>query len=251
MRLVVHVGWAKCASTSFQRFLVEQNELVYPSAGLHGNEHLAIPLKLKGIDKWTAQWFSTDWVEQEFRNICGQVKSAQGTVVLSSERLMDIDSEQIRALCFAVGVDNPEFVVLRRSKGKWIESIWRHAVFVDDYSGEFDEFSLPWESVDLHHFAERHGGKYKVVEFDIEHEDWMRQLGDFLGVQVVMPIENRGATFECCEVMRLLHRQVGTESFRRFFTSERRADFSAMFSQVGDRAVAEFAVPIAVGGKWS
>ncbi len=251
MRLVLHVGWAKCASTSLQKFLFNQKEIIYPDAGIHFNEHLAVPLKLKGVDEWTSTWFSKEWVDQEFQNICDQVRNANKTVVLSSERLMDINSEQINTLCTLLRVHNPEFLVLRRSKKGWIESAWRHAVFVYDYTGGFEEFSAPWQGVDMGHFSKRHGEKFKVTEIDIDGEGWVGQLEDFLGLHIVMPAENRGATFDCCEALRRLHLEVGTEAFQRFFTNERRTAFSEMFTHADNSEIVEFAVPIAVGGKWS
>ena len=140
-KIILHVGYPKCASTSLQAALYGLPNITYPRRGLNLHEHLAVPLKLKGLDAWTAKWFSQEWVDSEFEALIQEVKSASGVVVISSERLADITPSQIDELMTCFGNVEMEALVLYRPKDDFVRSMWRHEVFRHDLAEPFDVFN--------------------------------------------------------------------------------------------------------------
>ena len=94
-RLFIHIGYPKCGSTSLQNALAKAPEIFYPTGGNKNNEHLSLPLYLKGLDAWTAQWVDQKWVDENHAQMLSEISAAKGDAFISSERLAALSETQI------------------------------------------------------------------------------------------------------------------------------------------------------------
>lgn len=245
MKIILHIGYPKCASTSLQAALHACESIKFSRFGLHHYEHLAVPLKLKGLDSWTAQWFTQEWVDSEFDALVQDVKGSNQTVVISSERLADITLEQIDFLrsLFHQNVDI-EILMLYRPKDAFVKSMWRHEVFRHDLSESYDDFSRKFESFDMLNAANHLKPHVHLNLLDISSEGWQEELSDILGARVNLTQENVGANFMCCELLQKIHVASGSSKFKSYFTHERKQEFSKLFEKDQLGGLDEFIVPI-------
>ncbi|WP_444924270.1 hypothetical protein ACJJH9_03130 [Microbulbifer sp. DLAB2-AF] len=249
-RLIIHVGMPKCASTSIQQAVKNSKEVYFPESGVHDTEHLAIPLKIKGVDDWTRQWFDDEWAENEFQKIINEIcelkfKDSINTIFLSSERLADCNEIQLSKLVSYFPDFDIEFLLIRRDKDAFIKSNWRHAVFRHDLSDSFDSFYKKMLKCDLDFFYNRFKSSYKIKLLDIDCKDWVKELSTFIGAtNLVLNNENVSASFECCKMLSLMHRELGTDMFQSFFNHERKVEFSELFKSPKKKSITQFTDPI-------
>lgn len=250
MKIILHIGYPKCASTSLQAALQKCGAIKFSRFGQHQHEHLAVPLKLKGLDSWTAQWFSQDWVDSEFDALVNDVKDSRQTVVISSERLADITPAQLDFLRSFFPSDlELEILMLTRPKDEFVKSMWKHAVYRHDLSESFECFCKSFDGFDMAGVAKNLASYVQVTVLDISNEGWQECLSNILGVDIALAQENVGVGFLCCDFLQRIHIAVGSSRFKSFFTEERKREFAKLFEDSGPAALEEFIVPIMSNSK--
>ncbi|MCF6252843.1 MAG: hypothetical protein L3J75_16475 [Methylococcaceae bacterium] len=244
-RLIIHIGHPKCASTSLQSALSNVGSIYYPRHGQHHFEHIAIPLKIKGLDDWTAQWLSQEWVDKEFKALVDEVNSVSDEmVVISSERLADITPDQLQEMINLFPSFNIELLLLFRPVEKYVNSMWRHAVFRHDMSEDFTEFKKKFKYFNSTACIDQHRDLVSVHSININDKEWKKSLNKLLGIDIFIPHDNVSASFECCYFLQQMHKSVGSEQFKKFFTPERKKEFSSIFTSDRDKLIEDFTVPI-------
>lgn len=247
MKLYIHVGLPKCASTSLQAALYENDEIYFPRHGLHHFEHIAIPLKLKGIDKWTSQWFSQDWVDREYKLLIEEIYNSNSHVVVSSERLADIPQEVLDVFLSEFAEAEIEILYLFRPADGYVRSMWRHAVFRHDMSEGFDSFKKGFSDFDPLNIGNRFAAKYKINMIDISKSGWSEQLSEALGFVPDIQNENVSAPYEACYFLQQIHQCIGTEKFKAYYSTLRKEEFAKLFADGCTSQLEEFEVPIVRG----
>jgi len=245
MKLIIHIGYPKSASTSLQQSLYNQNKVYYPKHGIHHYEHIAIPLKLKGLDPWTAQWISQEWVDQEFDALVSEINNSNQTTVISSERLTNITIEQLLKLqeLFLETIDI-ELLLLYRPKEEHIKSIWRHAVYRHDLDEDFSKFSKQFINFEPLDCLKKFSGHFQVHALNIKDKSWEERLNKIISTDIKLTHENMSVPYECCYFLQQIHQTIGSKRFKEYFKPEIKKDFSMLFNNLEDTLIDKFDVPI-------
>jgi len=165
------------------------------------------------------------------------------TVVISSERLADLTSDQLQLIMNFFSPVDIELLLLYRPVDDYVKSMWRHAVFRHDLSESFEVFRERFKYFNPTACVDQHRDIVPVHAININDQEWEKRLYKILGTYVPLLHENISAPFSCCCFLQQLHRSVGSEKFKKFFTSERKKEFSNIFTN-GSNAIEEFTVPI-------
>jgi hypothetical protein len=252
MRIIVHPGYAKCASTSLQAALSASAQVHFVKAGRHGNEHIALPLKIKGIDTWTRQHISERWVEDEYAAMLNELATIRAeTVALSSERLMDLSDVQmvfLKDLLSQYGTT--EVVVIKRDRQKYLQSTWTHSVYHHDLSMEFSQFCEQMAQFSMERPIECFRRHFTVHVLDMDELGWQDRLADLYGSDVSIGHENVGVPHRAAEYLSQIHREIGSERFKSYFGMPQKGAFAELFQGMPGK-VAPFDVPIAGKAKLS
>jgi len=245
-RLILHVGHPKCASTSLQQSLIDSKEIYYPHHGLHSAEHIALPLKIKGLDKWTSQWISQDWVNSEFKALVNEVNSIEDkTVVLSSERLADITPAQFQQILSLFDQSQIELLLLYRPVEDYVKSMWKHAVFRHDLSEDFELFQTKFKDFNPTFSVEQLSAlAHNTHTINISKKNWEKELENILDMKIHMSQDNISAPMECCYFLQKLQNSIGSKHFKEFFTPERKNEFLQCFLHSNTKLIDTFDVPI-------
>jgi hypothetical protein len=243
-KIILHIGYPKCASTSLQSALLRAKGLLYPQHGLNLYEHLAFALKLNGLDDWTAQWFTQEWVDAEYNDLIHAVNSAREMVVISSERLAGITPEKIGFLREEFGDVDIEVLMLYRPKDDYVKSMWKHEVFRDDLCEPFEKFRERFGGFDMLQAPVALSGFVKVNLIDISKDTWQSELSRVFGIDIKVPNENVSASFQCCEFLQRIHVSVGSLAFKKYFTEEGKQRFSDIFVNSAPNKIDDFKAPI-------
>lgn len=244
MKLYIHVGLPKCASTSLQAALYENNVICFPRHGLHHFEHIAVPLKLKGIDKWTSQWFSQNWVDREYDLLIEEIKDSKSHVVVSSERLADISPDILDIFLSEFPDADVEILYLYRPADGYVRSMWRHAVFRHDMSEGYESFKKGFSDFDPIGIGNRFAARYKTNMIDISKSGWSELLSGALGFVPDIQNENVSAPFEACYFLQQIHQCIGTEKFKAYYSTIKKEEFAELFADGCNSLLEEFEVPI-------
>lgn len=244
MKITIHVGLPKCASTSLQAALYEAENVLFPRSGLHHYEHIVIPLKLKGIDEWTAQWISQDWVDDQYGLLIDEIRRSDRQVVLSSERLADISLSSLNEFVSNFPGAEVDILFLYRPKESYVRSVWRHSVYRHDLSSDFEEFKEEFKGFDPVALGRRFSEKFDTNMVDISRHDWPNALNDVFGFVPELRNENVSAPFAACRFLQQIHKAVGTAKFRAYFTAERKEEFAKLFIDGAEAELAPFNVPV-------
>jgi len=245
-RLILHVGHPKCASTSLQQSLINSQEIHYSQHGLHAAEHIALPLKIKGLDKWTSQWITQEWVDSEFELLVTEINSIQDkTVIISSERLADITPFQFKKISTLFPKYDIEILLLYRPIEGYVKSMWRHAVFRHDMSEDFEDFKSKFKDFIPTYAVNQHSDTAaKIHTIDISKKNWVNNLEDIINIKINMSNDNISAPMECCYFLQQLHKSIGSKQFKKFFTPERKNEFAQIFIKNNNKPIDTFDVPI-------
>ena len=216
-KLFLHVGFAKCGSTSLQESLSCAPGIVFPKSGNHGGEHLALALRLRGIDDWTRQFFDETWVEKGMAGIIEEIASTLQTVVLSSERLAAISQPQIDSLKALFPDFEIHVILVRRELQRYLISTWRHAVYRHDFAEPFDVFLTRFTNFSFGDAEVKFGRNFPVHAFDMEAEDYAEAVGTLIGTTVTIPQANVGIPREFAELLQKTHTLLGSAEFKKFF----------------------------------
>lgn len=219
-KILLHVGFPKCGSTSLQEALIKAEGINFPCAGRHGSEHLSLPLHVKGLDPWTAQWFSQEWVETQHAALLAEIKAASGTVVLSSERLASCSPEQVAMLDAMLEGWPVEIVIVTRQIDKFLDSLWRHAVFRHDYAESKQTMLQDMSDFSFDETFETFASFFPVRMLNMDSPDYEASLSDLFGVPIALDRANVGVPAALAELLQANHRLMGSARFKAAFPYE-------------------------------
>lgn len=225
MKLFVHVGYAKCASTSLQEALRDGSGILYPSAGRlsHQAEHISLPLHLKGLDDYTRQWISEEWVEKQHAFLMQEISESQIPVIVSSERLAGLQPNQIARLAQLFESYDTRILMLYRDREKYLNSTWRHVVYNHNYAVDYPSFqrlSANRQFGDIIPLFEKY---FPVSAFNIDEDGFDQAIMSLTGASVSLGRVNMGVPFELAELLQRQHALLGSQSFKAIFTSDVKA----------------------------
>lgn len=220
MNVWLHIGFAKCASTSLQEALRNASGITYPVSGrLHPQaEHLALPLYLQGIDDYRRQWVSEAWVEEQVPALLREIGESTSPVILSSELLASLTQEQLSRLSEMLAPHDTQVIMLYRDRLRYLESTWRHLVYHHDYATDFASFlslkrHFRFEGV-IRSF-ERH---FPIHTFNIDEAGFDRQIMELTGANFSLGQENTGVHLELAHILQQQHQALGSLTFKTIFT---------------------------------
>lgn len=218
--LLIHVGYPKCGSTALQEALDASPDVAFPARGRHGGEHLALPLHLRGVDPWTAQWFDAAWVERELGPMMDELAAAPGMATVSSERLAALSPPEIDALADLFGGWDARVLVVTRDRERYLDSTWRHAVFRHDYHVAWDAFRERMAGFSFGDAAARFGRRFPVTTLSIDAPDFADCLARETGIRVALGRANTGVGRDLAEFLQGAHARMGSALFKATFTHE-------------------------------
>lgn len=232
----IHVGFAKCGSTSLQEALSNVSSILYPNAGSASNEHLAFPLHYRGVDEWTRQFYSQEWADREHALMLEEISSSDKIVVISSERLAAMSpSEALRMKHDMDGFD-VEIIVVRRSLSAYLSSTWRHAVFHHDLAESYDDFLERTKNFNFFSVSRTFEELFKVHYFDMDDPSYPKEISNLIGEDIYFPKSNVGVPFDFAETLQKMHALLGSEVFKNVFTHPMKRKMLAVY--LGEDSVA-------------
>jgi hypothetical protein len=243
LTLFVHVGYPKCGSTSFQAAAVKAVGINYPRAGRHHDEHIALPLALKGVDAWTAKFLSADWVTQQKDDLLDEVRSATGHVLVSSERLASLKQDQIDELRRLFDVD-VKILFLIRDRDAFVSSLWRHAVYRHDYPGDIETLRRRLEKFRFESAITLFERVFPVNVFNIDTPDFQSDIAEVLGCRLEIERENTGVSMNAARLLQCAHAEMGSERFKSVFTKELKVQIASSTPACDQPMIEEFTDPI-------
>lgn len=221
--LFIHAGFAKCGSTSLQAALSEAPGIVFPESGNHGGEHLALALRLRGIDDWTRQFFDETWVEEAMAGMMAEIASTSDPVVLSSERLTAMDETEIATLKALFPSFNIQIITVRRDIQRYLSSTWRHAVFRHDFAESYEAFLERFKNFSFGDADHKFSQHFTTHSFDMEADDYVEAVGALIGTTLDIPRANVGVPLELAKLLQHTHTLMGSEEFKKRFDSKTKA----------------------------
>lgn len=219
-KLFLHVGYAKCGSTSLQAALSVAPNIVFPKSGNHGGEHLAFALTIRGIDDWTRQYFDDSWVEREQASMMAEIESSIDTVMISSERLAAMTPAEIEQVIDMFGEFEVHVVFVRRDIQRYFSSTWRHAVFRHDYGESYEAFLDYFKNFTFGEAETKFRRYFPVHSFDMEAPHYAEKIGALLETTVEIPRANVGVPMELAELLQKTHVLLGSKEFKKRFDAE-------------------------------
>ena len=246
MKLFVHVGYAKCASTSLQEALRDGTGILYPRAGRLSPqaEHLSLPLHLKGIDDYTRQWVSDEWVQTQHAALMQEISESHKPVIVSSERLAGLQPDQIARMAQLFELYDTRIVILHRDREKYLNSTWRHVVYNHDYAVDYASFQQL--TADFHFggiipLFEKH---FPVSVFNIDEVGFDRQIMELTGATFSLGRVNAGVPFEFAEILQRQHVAFGSKTFKAIFTTDVKATMLASWQSQTRPAIDPYTDPL-------
>jgi hypothetical protein len=229
-KLFLHVGLAKCGSTSLQAALSSATGILFPRAGNHGGEHLAFALHIRGIDAWTHQYFDETWVETETTRLMDEIHSGSGTVVLSSERLAACSPEEIARIAAILAGFDVHVIIVGRDVTSYLNSTWRHAVFFHDYGESYETFVNLRKDLSFAEVDEAFGAVFPVHRFRMDAPDYIEKISALLGTNLDISRLNVGVPMAFAELLQKIHALLGSEEFKKRFNAETKEAMLAVWN---------------------
>ena len=246
MKLFVHVGYAKCASTSLQEALRDGSGILYPSAGRLSprSEHISLPLHLKGLDDYTRQWISDEWVEKQHAALMREISESQMPVVVSSERLASLQPDQIARLAQLFESYDTRILILYRDLEKYLNSTWRHAVYEHDYAVDYPTFRRNIGDFELNAITPLFEKHFPVSTFNIDDVGFDQNIMSLTGASFSLGRMNVGVPFELAELLQKQHVLLGSQAFKAIFTSAVKATMLASCRSPTQPEITPFTDPL-------
>ena len=246
MKIFIHVGYAKCGSTSLQSALRSGTGVLFPSAGTVGSdsEHISLPLFLKGIDEWTRQFIAEDWVLAQHQQMLAQIEDSDQTVFLSSERLASLDAAQIETLREIFPTHEVEVIVITRNRDKYLESTWRHAVFRHDYSLPYDQFLIRMKDFSFGSVVPKFEKHFPVHVFNLDDDAFEEGIKQVTGAEFTFGRANVGVPRKLAELLQQQHALLGTAVFKEIFPVPVKNKMLFMMTRPQPPVLAPFNVPL-------
>ncbi len=217
-KLFLHVGFAKCGSTSLQDALKVAPHIYYPRSGVNGSEHLGLALKIRGIDDWTRQFFDETWVNQQNTALQLELKNKKNEpIVLSSERLAAMSEQEISSIKTMLASFQVELVIVKRQRDAYLKSTWRHAVFYHDYALSYEEFYSKMGNFSFDGAIEKFKKHFLVHVFDLDDPDYEKHLNHLLGTKITLPKSNVGVPSGFASLLQQTHALMGSQKFKSVY----------------------------------
>ena len=245
MKIFIHVGYAKCGSTSLQEALRAGTGVFFPQAGtnLPACAHISLPLFLKGMDDYTRQYISDEWVQAQHGLMMDQIRGSEQSVFLSSERLASLNSSQIEKLKGLFAGSQVEIIIIVRDREKYLNSTWRHAVFYHDYSVDYESFLKNMAGFQFGSIIPKFSTHFPVHIFNLDDESFESSIKDLTGAQFNFGKANTGVPQHLADLLQRQHVLVGSKLFKEIFPKHVK---NKMLSSINStRAeIEEFTVPL-------
>jgi hypothetical protein len=219
-KLFLHVGYAKCGSTSLQAALSSAPGILFPTSGNHGGEHLAFALHVRGIDDWTRQFFDQTWVDLENARLMEEIHTATNPVVLSSERLAASTPKEIERIAEILSSFEVHVIMVKRDIGSYLNSTWRHAVFFHDYGESYNAFVDGLKNFTFGEAEEKFRAFFPVHGFSMDAPNYVEEIGALLGTKLSVSRLNIGVPMAFAELLQKTHALLGSEEFKKRFGAE-------------------------------
>jgi len=242
--LYIHVGYPKCGSTSLQAALIKAKGITYPLAGRNAEEHLSLPLFLKGVDSWTTKWFSEEWVAEQHAAMMQEIAAAPGDVFLSSERLVALNPGEIVALRDLFPDWRIEIIIVERSLEKYLDSTWRHAVYRHDYAESKATFLKKMAGFTFGKADTLFGKYFPVHVFNMEHPDYTAAFAKATGVTISLGRANVGVSNDLAVLLQQTHALMGSARFKAAFTQQVKEAMRAALADEVTPNIDSFDVPL-------
>lgn len=246
MKIFLHVGFPKCGSTSLQQAMAKAIGVVYPKSGCKppDAEHISLPLHLKGIDRWTSQFVSANWVATQHALMLEEVAAADLPVVISSERLAALNPAQIERLKQIFAGHEIEILIVHRDRMKYLDSTWRHAVFRHDYAGSWDDFLAHMKSFSFESIVPAFEQHFPVHMLNLDQADFTARMNALTGAELEFGAANVGVPRRLAELLQEQHARLGTRVFREIFTVGTKNKMLYMMTNPDKVVLAPFDVPL-------
>ncbi|MEI6798129.1 MAG: hypothetical protein WCO04_02790 [Pseudomonadota bacterium] len=227
-KLFLHVGCAKCGSTSLQAGLSRAPTIHFSTCGNHGGEHLAFALRIRGVDEWTRQYFDESWVEREFPRLMKDIHASNETVVLSSERLAGCSLHEIERIAEVLSGFDVQIVMVQRDINRYLRSTWRHAVYFHDYGESYEAFVKSKEDFSFCQIEEKFRQFFPVHRFNIDTSNFGEEIGTLFGCKLDIERLNVGVPHAFAELLQTTHALLGSEEFKKRFDRQTKQSMLAV-----------------------
>jgi hypothetical protein len=196
--------------------------ILYPHAGCNSPdaEHISLPLHIKGIDDWTRQFISDEWVSEQHARMMEEIAVSDKPIFISSERLAGLSELQIEKLKKTFTGYNIEIIVVIRDRMRYLDSTWRHAVFRHDYAGGWDAFVSRMKSFRFEEIVPLYEAHFPVHIFNLDAPDFSEQVSELTGAQLCFGAANIGVPRRLAELLQAQHELLGSKVYTEIFTSE-------------------------------
>jgi hypothetical protein len=238
-KLFLHVGFAKCGTTSLQTALSAAPGILFPTSGNHGGEHLAFALHIRGIDEYTSQYFDASWVDREYACLIEELHSGNDTVVLSSERLAACTQGEVERIAAALSHFEVHVLIVRREIESYINSIWRHAVFYHAFGESFEIFSHRFKNFTFDQNEKVFTAFFPVHWFSMDAPNYAEEVGALLGTSLDISRLNMGIPMLFAELLQKTHALLGSEEFKKRFDAEVKVTMLAVWNGEGHRCISQ------------
>lgn len=219
-RIFLHVGFAKCGSTSLQAALSSSFGILFPTSGRHHGEHLAFALRIRGIDDWTGQFIDQSWVDTENVRLMQEIHADTCTVVLSSERLAASTPQEIERITGVLSGFEVHIVIVKRDIESYLRSTWRHAVFFHDFGENYEAFVDQFKDFTFGEVEDKFRAVFPVHSFNMDAQNYAEEIGALLGCKLKISRQNVGVPMAFAELLQKTHVLLGSEEFKKRFDAE-------------------------------
>ena len=201
--------------------MITQNQIFYPKSGINGAEHLSLPLKIMGIDRYTLQFYQEQWVEANHKAMIQEIKDSEcQTILISSERISTFSKSQALELKEIFQAYKVEIIFVKRSLASYQSSTWRHLVFNHDYAESFENFKANSKNFSFDDSPKAFSAIFPVHVFNIEDQDYEKNLSFLLGCNINLGRSNTGISREFANFLQSTHQRVGSLTFKKIFTTQ-------------------------------
>jgi len=220
MKMFIHVGYAKCGSTSLQEGLRNATGIFFPEAGTNvpASEHISLALFLKGVDDYTRQYISDEWVQEQHSLMMKQVNETQQTVILSSERLISTNAAQIETLKALFPDKKIEIIIIVREIEDFLNSTWRHNVFYHDYAVDYPTYRETRVNFKFESAIQKFRQFFPVHVLNLDDKNIEQEIKDLTGADFKLPKSNVGVSQKLANFLQQQHVQMGSYLFKEIYT---------------------------------
>lgn len=246
MKVYIHVGYPKCGSTSLQTAIRDGTGVLYPQAGTRAPdaEHISLPLYIRGIDEWTQQFISEEWVQIQHQLMMQEIARSDRPVFISSERLSGLDAKEVQTLRDIFSGHDTEIIIVVRDREKYLDSTWRHAVFHHDFAASYPDFLKLMEDFQFEIIVPKFKKYFPVNIFNLEDKDFENDIKGLIGANFNLGFANTGVPHILAKLLQEQHALIGSRLFKDLFPMENKTKMLFMATHQERVAIDPFCDPI-------